>query len=105
MITRQELKAYMFHEHYKSPPQTLRDLMTNTTVADELAFAALPEEVQALAKRVLCMTPKDVEEAYTEGYNTGYSEGLSESESDYDSGYENGYDEGLTDGRNQSKNP
>lgn len=75
MITRQELKAYMFHEHYKTSPQTLRDLMTNATVADELAFAALPEEVQALARRVLTI---DEELAYTQGYDAGYKEGFRE---------------------------
>lgn len=39
-----------------------------TTVADQLAFDALPEETQALARRV-CQG--DVQDAYDEGYDDG----------------------------------
>lgn len=47
--------------------------MQNCTVADEIAFASLPLEVQALAKRVLCDVDVEeelLEEAFEEGYNS-----------------------------------
>lgn len=45
------------------------------TVADELAFAALPEEVKELAKRVLFV---DVDTAYEDGYDSGFNSGYEE---------------------------
>ncbi len=42
--------------------------MTGPTVADELAFEALSDEVKALAKRVL-WTKQDVMRAYEKGFD------------------------------------
>jgi len=42
--------------------------MTKTSVADEIAFAALPADVQALARRVLV---QDAADTFDEGYSEG----------------------------------
>lgn len=48
--------------------------MTEATVADQLAFDALPDEVKELARRVITVFTTDREEDYNEGYKDGNRE-------------------------------
>lgn len=67
--------------------------MREPTVGDELAFDSLPEEVKALAKRVLSA-------AEDEAYDAGFSEGR---DLGYDSGYDSGFEEGYGRGCKEEK--
>lgn len=47
--------------------------MSGATARDQIDFEALPEDVQALAKRVLSI---EYEIAYDEGYEAGFDNGV-----------------------------
>ena len=79
------------------------------SVADELAFTALPEETQALVHKLVAggyfpeaalFTKEELDEAraegHDEGYTVGYDDGYEQGESAdrYDEGYDEGYKEG-----------
>lgn len=52
--------------------------MADATAADQIAFEALPDEVQALARRVLEIDyEKAFDDGVGEGFNTGFEEGAS----------------------------
>lgn len=80
------------------------------SVADELAFTALPEETQALVRALVAggyfkegpqFTADELEEARREGYDDGYDAGYEAGESAdrYEEGYDDGYEVGLREGR------
>jgi len=88
---------------------------TDYSVADELAFTALPEETQALIHKLVAggyfpaaesITAADLEMArsdgYEDGYDAGYDHGKDERDDRYDEGYDDGYAAGMKDGCDES---
>lgn len=96
---------------------TWRPIEHAYSVADELAFTALPEETQALVRKLVAggyfpeaalFTREELDEAREEGrdegYTAGYDEGYEEGESAdrYEEGYDDVYEVGLREGRGET---
>lgn len=87
--------------------------MDKATVADELAFDALPCETRNLIMRLAYndffrafSSEGDLREARDEGYKEGYEDGKnSDAQDEYDQGYEKGYKEGYEAARQKFETP